>query len=79
MYSSHLLNPFMKVARYVAQRNTHQVAVGSKLSITRAFTQKEVASFANLVGDTNPIHLDKDYASKTVFKKPIVHGVLTSG
>ena len=63
------------------KRNVHQekLCVGSKLSTSRTFTQDEVKVFAKMVGDINPIHLDKDYASKTSFKKPIVHGVLTTG
>lgn len=38
------------------------------------FTQERVNQFAECTGDNNPIHLDKEYAEKTPFKKPIVHG-----
>ena len=38
------------------------------------FTQERVKLFAECTGDNNPIHLDKEYAEKTPFKKPIVHG-----
>lgn len=38
------------------------------------FTQEKVNQFAECTGDNNPIHLDKEYAEKTPFKKPIVHG-----
>ena len=37
-------------------------------------TQDEVNAFSEITGDKNPIHIDADYASKTVFKKPIIHG-----
>ena len=40
------------------------------------FTQADVVAFATLTGDTNPVHLDEEYAAATVFKKPIVHGFL---
>ncbi|WMJ73069.1 MaoC family dehydratase [Cytophagaceae bacterium ABcell3] len=41
-----------------------------------SFSQEDVIRFAELSGDKNPIHLDNDFASTTIFKKPIIHGVL---
>jgi acyl dehydratase len=38
------------------------------------FNQANVSTFAQITGDNNPIHLDADFAAKTVFGKPIVHG-----
>jgi len=40
------------------------------------FTQADVAAFAQVTGDKNPVHLDPAYAAKTFFKKPIMHGML---
>ena len=37
------------------------------------FNQPNVATFAQITGDNNPIHLDADFAAKTIFGKPIVH------
>lgn len=52
--------------------------VGDKASLSKAFTEEDVVSFASLSTDTNPIHLDHDYAAATIFKEPIVHGMLVS-
>lgn len=41
------------------------------------FKQADVIKFAEVTGDFNPIHLDEEYAAKTMFKKPIVHGFLS--
>jgi len=41
------------------------------------FSQDSVKRFAEVTGDNNPIHLDKDYAATTAFKKPIMHGFLS--
>jgi acyl dehydratase len=41
-------------------------------------TQDDVKAFAELSGDKNPIHLDESFAATTVFKKPIVHGMLSA-
>ena len=38
------------------------------------FNQENVNTFAQITGDNNPIHLDAEFAAKTIFGKPIVHG-----
>ena len=43
---------------------------------TFSFTQADVEAFARISGDTNPLHLDAEYAAKTVFRRPIMHGFL---
>ncbi len=42
------------------------------------FSQKEVEQFAQVTGDKNPVHLDAEYAATTMFKKPIMHGMLSA-
>ena len=42
-----------------------------------SYSQNDVQKFAEVTGDINPIHLDEKYASKTIFKKPIIHGFLS--
>lgn len=41
-----------------------------------SFTQDEVNRFAEVTGDKNPVHIDAAYAAKTMFKRPIMHGML---
>ena len=43
-----------------------------------SISKDNVQKFAELSGDTNPIHLDEEYAKKTIFKSPIIHGYLGS-
>ena len=40
------------------------------------FTQDDVNRFAEVTGDENPVHTDAEYAATTMFKKPIMHGML---
>ncbi len=42
------------------------------------FSQKDVEDFARVTGDNNPVHLDEQYAAKTMFKRPIMHGMLSA-
>jgi acyl dehydratase len=50
--------------------------VGEKYTHTFSFSQEDVIAFAKVTGDNNPVHLDEDYAAATMFKKPIMHGML---
>lgn len=39
-------------------------------------TENIIESFSKVTGDYNPVHLDEDYAKKTIFKRRIAHGFL---
>lgn len=52
--------------------------VGMSAEITRSFNANDVRVFSKLSGDINPVHLDKKYASETIFGSCIVHGALAS-
>lgn len=54
-------------------------SVGDRAERTRTFTEADVAEYAELSGDLNPIHLDEEYAAKSRFGRRIVHGFLTAG
>jgi len=52
--------------------------IGKKYEYRKIISTSDVKSFANISGDANPIHLNKEYAKQTIFKKPIVHGMLAA-
>jgi acyl dehydratase len=52
--------------------------IGDKIEETFSFSQEQVNRFIELTGDDNPIHHDEAFAARTVFKKPIIHGFLSS-
>ncbi len=54
----------------------HSIHIGDERRYKRIITQTDVKRFGEVSGDMNPIHFDEHYASRTVFKKPIVHGML---
>lgn len=43
-----------------------------------SFSQDEVNRFAEVTGDKNPVHTNAEYAAKTLFKRPIMHGMLSA-
>lgn len=53
--------------------------LGAYAAYTRTITTAEVVRFAEITGDTNPVHLNAEYAATTRFGERIVHGILTAG
>ena len=53
--------------------------LGSSASVSRVITDETVREFADLSGDTQPLHLNDRYASGTRFGKRIAHGALLVG
>ena len=53
--------------------------ISDSASLTKTFTYADVRTFAAISGDTNPVHLDADFAAGTQFKQRLVHGMLTAG
>jgi 3-hydroxybutyryl-CoA dehydratase len=53
--------------------------VDMEASFAKTVTDADIQSFAEVTGDKNPVHLDRAYAAKTMFKTPIAHGMLTAG
>lgn len=53
--------------------------IGDRASLTKAFSADEVEHFSRLSTDTNPIHLDQEFAKASVFGNRVVHGMLAAG
>lgn len=50
-------------------------------SVSRSVTVDDdtIRGFAEVTGDTNPVHLDDDYAAGTQFGRRIAHGMIAAG
>ena len=55
-----------------------QLEVGTRGSLKRTLTEEDLILFAKVSGDTNPVHLDQDFAEKTPFNGRIAHGMWTT-
>ena len=55
------------------------IKVGDAASISRTISEAHIVAFAGLTGDMNPIHVDAEYAAKSMFGERIAHGMLVAG
>ena len=53
-----------------------EIKIGATEKLIHVITQQDLDNFVELTGDDNKLHVDKEYASQTSFKKPVVHGML---
>ena len=51
-------------------------AIGTSATLSRTISEDDILLFALVSGDHNPIHLDADYAERSLFGKRIAHGFL---
>ncbi len=53
--------------------------VGDMSIVESEITAEDIDAFAELSSDTNPLHLDDEYAAESLFDGRIAHGILTAG
>ena len=55
------------------------LSVGMSSTYERTVSEADIARFAEVSGDKNPLHLDAEFAKTTRFKERIAHGMLSAG
>jgi 3-hydroxybutyryl-CoA dehydratase len=55
-----------------------ELSVGQSAVFGKTVTEADIAAFAGVSGDTNPVHLNEEYAKNTMFKGRIAHGMLSA-
>lgn len=48
-------------------------------SLAKTITDDDVAGFARITGDAQPLHLDDGFAARTRFGRRVAHGMLSAG
>jgi 3-hydroxybutyryl-CoA dehydratase len=51
---------------------------GMSATFGKTLTDADIVMYCGISGDTNPLHLDEDYAKTTLFKGRIAHGMLSA-
>ncbi|RYG59585.1 MAG: MaoC family dehydratase [Alphaproteobacteria bacterium] len=58
-------------------KTINEIQVGDEFRQTYQVTDADVQKFAEISGDFNPAHFNDEYASKTVFRGRIAHGMIS--
>ena len=53
----------------------NEISLGQSARLLRTLTLADIQGFAAVSGDTNPAHLDAEYANETLFHGVIAHGM----
>jgi len=51
-----------------------ELRIGDRASFTKKISSEDVFNFARVSGDNNLVHVDEDYAKKSIFGERIAHG-----
>lgn len=54
------------------------LSVGMSAAYAKTITDADIVLFAGVSGDTNPVHMNEDYARGTMFGGRIAHGMLSA-
>ena len=68
----------MKNIRQKGAIFVEELEIGMSRMLERKITQNDILLFSKVSGDENPVHLDEEYAQKTIFGRRIAHGMLTA-
>lgn len=55
-----------------------ELTLGQQATVSRTITETDLRNFSGVSGDTNPMHLNEEFARSTPFGGCIVHGMLTA-
>lgn len=62
----------------MAGKTMQEIQVGDSAEFRKTITEADILLFGAVSGDTNPVHFDEVYASGTMFKTRIAHGMVAA-
>ncbi len=61
------------------ERRYADLSIGDQAKFSKTISEADVMLFAGLTGDFNPVHIDEEFAKKSLFETRIAHGMLCAG
>jgi 3-hydroxybutyryl-CoA dehydratase len=66
------------LTRSYAVARIEDFEVGQHARFTKTFTDDDVRRFIEITGDSNPLHVDDEFAAGTQFGRRVIHGMLSA-
>lgn len=54
------------------------LTVGMSALYAKTISEADIVMYAGVSGDTNPVHMNAEFAEQTMFKERIAHGMLSA-
>lgn len=54
-----------------------EITIGQTATYSKTLSERDIILFAEVSGDVNPVHLDPEFAAKSMFGERIAHGAWT--
>ena len=70
--------PSRPMNEHVEGYRFEDIRVGMSAAFGKTVTEADVLLFAGVSGDTNPVHINEEFARKTRFGHRIAHGMLSA-
>lgn len=52
--------------------------IGDVACLSKKVSEEDIMAFAQITGDTNPVHINNEYAAQSLFGQKVAHGMLGS-
>ena len=60
-------------------RKFSDIQIGDIAEFSKTITESDVYTYAGVVGDFNPMHINEEVAKKGPFEKRVAHGMISAG
>ncbi|KAF8403097.1 hypothetical protein HHK36_011191 [Tetracentron sinense] len=78
MLLNRLLSNFVSSSRFSSSSAPRLLQIGDVLKRSRIFSHLDILEYSKLSHDSNPLHLDSEFARNAGFEDRIVHGMLVA-